>query len=144
VILELSTGVEQQCLLTGEITQIKYAELPNFQEVMAAGTAAALVPIRSITRKSDASDPKSLAASVKSHPRLSLSGDEETVTYIPENQDDAGPMCIKLLTQLKGIQLGKVKDEFGWCFPVAAEDGKKVVGEDEKNGTVPETVDQLD
>ncbi len=28
--------------------QIKYAELPTFKEVLAAGTAAALVPIRSI------------------------------------------------------------------------------------------------
>ncbi len=55
--------------LAADNLQIKYAELPNFQEVMAAGTAAALVPIRSITRRIDHSDPTSLAATVKKHAR---------------------------------------------------------------------------
>lgn len=66
-------------------------------------------------------------------PRVSTSGDEETITYIPEAQEDAGPVCIKLLTQLKGIQLGKVEDKFGWCFPVSEADGQKVVGQ--QNGS---------
>lgn len=112
---------------------------------MAAGTAAALVPIRSITRHMDPSSPQSLAATVKQHPRLSTSNGEETVTYIPESQEDAGSLCVKLLTQLKGIQLGKVQDQFGWCFRVEETDGKKVVGEDgSTKGTDGETVDQLD
>jgi len=59
---------------------------------MAAGTAAALVPIRSITRNSDS----------------------KTTSYIPESSEEPGPICVKLLTTLKGIQAGKIKDTFGW------------------------------
>lgn len=110
---------------------------------MAAGTAASLVPIRSITRRMAASDPKSLAATVQSHSRLSVdkAKGEETVTYIPDTQDDAGSLCLKLLSQLKGIQTGKVKDEFNWCFKVSAEDrqkakGHEVVTNEAKNGDV--------
>lgn len=95
---------------------------------MAAGTAAALVPIRSITRRIDSSSPQSLATTVKQHPRLTVGAGEETIQYIPASQEEPGPLCVKLLTQLKGIQLGKVKDEFGWCFGVSEEDGKKIAG----------------
>lgn len=59
---------------------------------MAAGTAAALVPIRSITRYSD----------------------NKTTEYIPSSSEDPGAICEKLLTTLKGIQAGKLKDTFGW------------------------------
>ncbi|KAI9734450.1 MAG: hypothetical protein M1818_006839 [Claussenomyces sp. TS43310] len=83
--------------------QIKYEELSSLSEVMAAGTAAALVPIRSITRKSRS----------------------ETSTFIPEGSEDAGPVCMKLLTTLKGIQQGKIKDSFGWCSTVKELDAKK-------------------
>ncbi len=114
-------------------------ELPEFSEVMAAGTAAALVPIRSITRRIDTSSPTSLASVVKTHPRLEVGAGQETITYMPESQEDAGPLCLRLLTQLKGIQLGKVKDEFGWCFPVSEEDGRKVADQQSHNGTNGET-----
>ncbi|OTA93852.1 hypothetical protein M434DRAFT_395237 [Hypoxylon sp. CO27-5] len=123
---------------------IKYAELPKFSEVMAAGTAAALVPVRSITRRIDPTSPQSISTAIGKHPRLSSEGGAEKVTYIPDTQEDAGSICLRLLTQLKGIQLGKVKDDFGWTFAVTREDGIKVTGETngaEKNG---ETVDQLD
>lgn len=97
---------------------------------MAAGTAASLVPIRSITRRLASSDPKSWAATVKSHTRLSLdaSKGEETVTYIPDSQEDAGPLCLKLLAQLKGIQAGKVEDKLGWCTKITDADRKKALG----------------
>lgn len=128
---------------TVEKKSIKYAELPTFSEVMAAGTAAALVPIRSITRRFDPKNPESITSAVKEHPRLSSTGGEETVTYVRPEQADAGPICLKLLSQLKGIQLGKVKDEFGWCYPVAEEDGKKIVGESPKVEGEP-TADQME
>jgi branched-chain amino acid aminotransferase len=111
---------------------------------MAAGTAAALVPIRSITRRVTPSTANSLAATVKQHPRLEVSVGQETITYVPESQEDAGPLCLKLLTSLKGIQLGKIKDDFSWCVTVVAEDGKKVVGELGPNGTNGHTVDQME
>lgn len=32
--------------------------------------------------------------------------------------DEPGPVCLKLLTTLKGIQMGKVEDKLGWCVEV--------------------------
>ena len=69
---------------------------------------------------------------------------EETVTYIPEGVEDAGPLCLRLLTQLKGIQVGKVDDKFGWRVEVSEEDGKKVVGTASNGNGEEQTVDQLD
>lgn len=105
---------------------------------MAAGTAAALVPIRSITRRIAPSLPPE-------HPRVSSRDGEETVTYIPEGSEEPGPLCTRLLAQLKDIQLGRTKDEFGWRFEVTEEDGRRVVGEpSQANGGGVQTVDQLD
>ncbi|GAB1741518.1 hypothetical protein D0862_06609 [Hortaea werneckii] len=78
-----------------EKRSIKYEELPKFNEVLAAGTAAALVPIKSITMRSK--------------------GDE---FKYQGGGDEPGPAIVKLLAQLKGIQSGKVKDTFGWCQEV--------------------------
>lgn len=79
---------------------IRYEELPTFTEVMAAGTAAALVPIKSITMKSR-------------NDKFSYQG----------GSDEPGPACVKLLTTLKGIQQGKVKDTFGWLEYVEEVEG---------------------
>lgn len=123
---------------------INYRELPDFVEVFAAGTAAALVPIRSVTRRVEPSSPQSLCVARPGHERLStLNKGEETVTYIPDGQADAGPLAIKLLTTLQGIQLGKLDDPFGWRFAVTEEDGKKVAKAPNGAGEV-ETVDQMD
>ena len=70
---------------------IKYEELPSFTEIMAAGTAAALVPIKSITMRS------------RNDKFLYQGG-----------SDEPGPACVRLLTTLKSIQQGKIKDQFGW------------------------------
>ncbi|KAK1758279.1 aminotransferase [Echria macrotheca] len=127
-----------------EKRSIKYSELPNFTEVMAAGTAAALVPIRSITRRASRNSPYSLPASAEGHARVTFKDDEQTVSYIPDGQEDAGSICLRLLTQLKGIQLGKIKDEFGWRFEVKEQDATAIAGEKQVgNGNGP-TVDQLD
>lgn len=77
--------------------QILYGELKDFDEVLAAGTAAALVPIKSIT-----SDSKN-----------------ETIDYITASEAP-GPICVRLLQTLKGIQAGTVKDSFGWLDQVQA------------------------
>lgn len=71
--------------------QIKYDELATFSEVAAAGTAAALVPIKSITMRS-----------------------RDDVFKYQGGGDEPGPAVTKLLAQLKAIQLGKVEDPFGW------------------------------
>ncbi|OCK80424.1 branched-chain amino acid aminotransferase II [Lepidopterella palustris CBS 459.81] len=106
-----------------ESRPIPYTELPTFSEVMAAGTAAALVPIKSIT--------------------LESAGDK----FVYQNgSDEPGPVCVKLLTTLKGIQQGKIKDTFGWLDEVkdpkgwangAVEHGNGVAANGEGN------VDQL-
>jgi branched-chain amino acid aminotransferase len=103
---------------------IKYGELSSFSEVFAAGTAAALVPIRSITRRRD--------------------GKTETLTYIPDGQEEPGPLFEKLLKHLKDIQLAKAEDKFNWRFPVSAAD-KEVAGAANggRNGDAT-TVDQMD
>ena len=88
---------------------------------MAAGTAAALVPIRSITRLSD----------------------NKTTSYLPESSEEPGPACLKLLTTLKGIQLGKIKDTFGWNSKVEGVDIKKYGAGEQANGVNDENVDQL-
>ena len=65
--------------------------MPGLSEVIAAGTAAALVPIRSITMKSK--------------------GDK--FQYIKETVKP-GPAFTNLLKTLKDIQLGKLDDTYGW------------------------------
>ncbi|PWW75184.1 branched-chain amino acid aminotransferase II [Tuber magnatum] len=73
--------------------KVKEAELEDLVEVIAAGTAAALVPVKSITKKS--------AAWTKVY------GGEEP-----------GEAFVALLDGLKGIQSGRDGDPFGWRVPV--------------------------
>jgi len=103
-----------------ECRSIKYAELPTFTEVMAAGTAAALVPIRSITCNSKS----------------------DKFSYIPDSSEEPGEICVKLLTNLKGIQQGKIKDSFGWNMPVKEVDVEKYTSKAGENG-VNGSVDKL-
>ena len=98
---------------------VEYEELPTFSEVMAAGTAAALVPVKSITTRSK--------------------GDK----FIYQNEsNEPGPACVKLLTTLKAIQQGKMKDTNGWLEYVpepkefASLDGATSNGTDVRNGNV--------
>ncbi|KAL2004743.1 hypothetical protein VTN00DRAFT_3271 [Thermoascus crustaceus] len=79
---------------------IPYSELSQFSEVMAAGTAAGLVPIRSITMKSK---------------------DEKFGFDVGEDGEGGGPICVRLLRLLQGIQTGRVEDRFGWLVEVDGE-----------------------
>ncbi|PGH20060.1 branched-chain amino acid aminotransferase [Polytolypa hystricis UAMH7299] len=83
---------------TVEIRPIKYEELPIFNEVMAVGTAAALVPIKSITCKSR--------------------GDKFVFGEEEGGATKAGPVCSELYSQLNGIQRGDRPDNFAWCEEV--------------------------
>ncbi|GAB7353284.1 hypothetical protein MBLNU459_g3788t1 [Dothideomycetes sp. NU459] len=80
---------------TVEKRAIKYDELSTFVEVFAAGTAAALVPIKSITMQSR----------------------NDTFQY-NGGSDEPGPVCVKLIETLQGIQRGKIDDTFGWLEKV--------------------------
>ncbi|KAE8422659.1 aminotransferase [Aspergillus pseudocaelatus] len=75
---------------TVEHRSVKYEELATFKEVMAVGTAAALVPIRSITR---------------------TSRDDH---FVYTEGTTAGPVCQQLYAALTKIQRGEVEDQFGW------------------------------
>lgn len=76
-------------------SQIPYEEIREFDEVLAAGTAAALVPIKSIT----------------------LSSKNDKISF-PAAEKEPGPACVKLLTTLRGLQQGKIEDKQGWLFRV--------------------------
>lgn len=104
-----------------EKRRIAYEELKEFDEVMAAGTAAALVPINSITMRSK----------------------NDKIVYDKHGDiEEPGPVCLKLLTTLKGIQQGKIKDQFGWLEAVQAPPkdiagiGNVANGVDAVNGSV--------
>ena len=78
-----------------ECRPIRYDELSSFTEVMAAGTAAALLPIKSITMMS------------------------KNDKFVYRNgSDEYGPICFKLLKTLQDIQQGKINDSFGWLEQV--------------------------
>lgn len=105
-----------------EVRPIPYEEIPKFTEIMAAGTAAALVPIKSITMNSK----------------------NDKFTY-RDGSDEVGPICDKLITTLKGIQSMKIKDSFGWLDVVQEVPGSKQSGANgdvESNG-VPKAPSQL-
>ncbi|KAI5241408.1 branched-chain amino acid aminotransferase [Aureobasidium subglaciale] len=95
---------------TVEKRAINYDELKSFDEVFAAGTAAALVPIKSITMKSR----------------------NDTFTYL--DSDEPGPACLKFLDHLKGIQTGRYEDKFGWNVKVEQVKGEEYGAEDETKG----------
>jgi len=94
---------------------IRYSELGDFGEVMAAGTFFSLVPIRSITRQT------SSRKLLEGH-RISRDSTSETVTYITEPWADGGPVFQKLLKEMRAIQRSQVKDEFRWRFVATEED----------------------
>ncbi|PWY87437.1 branched-chain-amino-acid aminotransferase [Aspergillus heteromorphus CBS 117.55] len=76
-----------------EKRSIPWTSVGEFTEVLAAGTAAAVVPIRSITRRSTG----------------------EKLEF------ESGPLCLELLTRLKGIQRGDFGDFFAhWVEAVKA------------------------
>ncbi|CAG8394511.1 unnamed protein product [Penicillium salamii] len=97
--------------------RVAYEELPEFDEVIAAGTAAALVPVGSITMQSR--------------------GDR--ITYKRGEQNQGGEVCVQLLQTLRGIQSGDVEDTFGWNYEVQATpqgwaEGYKETEQDDANG----------
>ncbi|KAF3482570.1 branched-chain-amino-acid aminotransferase 2 [Arthroderma uncinatum] len=83
---------ERLCNFKIERRAVLYDELSGFDEVMAAGTAAALVPIKSITMKSK----------------------DVKYEYDAGTNDEGGEVFKKLIKTLQGIQMGEVEDTFGW------------------------------
>lgn len=73
-----------------DVRRILYDELDVFTEVMACGTAAALVPLKSLHTKSNG----------------------QRITYL--ESDEPGPVCKELLQTYKAIQSGKISDPYGW------------------------------
>ena len=73
-----------------EKRQIPIDELETFEEVGACGTAAIINPIKKIIDNKEG----------------------KTYEYCPNNKP--GPICTKLYNELRSIQYGDAKDEFGW------------------------------
>lgn len=99
-----------------EKRSILYTELKDFTEVMAAGTAASLVPVKSITMRSR--------------------GDR--FEYCGKDDDEPGPICLKLLKTLREFQQGKIKDQFHWNMEVKAPPKHFMAASALLNGTVHE------
>jgi branched-chain amino acid aminotransferase len=51
-----------------------------------------------------------------------------------------GPVCVKLLETLRGLQQGKLEDKFGWLYNV---DKPAQWGQNQSNGNKEQTVDAL-
>jgi branched-chain amino acid aminotransferase len=81
-----------------EKRRVGYEELGQFDEVIAAGTAAAMVPVRSITMRSKC----------------------DKFQYRCGDQGQGGEVCVKLLQTLRGIQSGTIKDAWGWNMEIQA------------------------
>jgi branched-chain amino acid aminotransferase len=96
-----------------EKRRIPYAELKEFDEVFAAGTAAALVPIKSITMKSK----------------------NDKFDYNSGADEAGGEVCRNLLKVLKGIQNGTAEDKFGWTVLVQPPPVAFVEAAKQANGT---------
>ena len=79
-----------------ERRRIPYEELKEFKEVMAAGTAAALVPIRSISMKSR----------------------NDKFSYDVGQDNGGGEVFKQLIQTLQGIQRGDLEDKFGWLVDI--------------------------
>lgn len=106
-----------------ECRPISYGELPSFAEVMCAGTAAALLPVKSITMRSK----------------------NEKISY-RDGSDEYGPIYQKLMRTLQGIQQGKIKDTFGWLDYVGEPKdfpSKPATNGVETSNEVENTVDKL-
>lgn len=102
-----------------EKRSVKYEEIREFDEVIAAGTAAGLVPVRSITMKSR--------------------GEKWGFECGDGGKGEGGPVCRRLMGLLQGIQTGEVEDVFGWNWEVREVEGmmgreNEGVGEGEENG----------
>ncbi|KAH8147359.1 uncharacterized protein LAJ45_08515 [Morchella importuna] len=98
-----------------EVRPVPLTELSTFTEVMAAGTAAALVPIKSITMKS-------------TNMKIDYCGDEP------------GEGVLALLKTLKGVQTGNLPDTFGWLEKVVEPPTTGVEGH--KGGSGEESISQ--
>ncbi|DAA73596.1 TPA_exp: Uncharacterized protein A8136_4625 [Trichophyton benhamiae CBS 112371] len=77
-----------------EIRPVPYSELPYFTEVLAAGTAAMILPVKSITRRS-------------------------TGNTFEFAVNGPGEGCKKLSKALLDVQKGIVKSDLGWLWQVS-------------------------
>ncbi|KAJ4319695.1 hypothetical protein N0V94_003754 [Neodidymelliopsis sp. IMI 364377] len=97
--------------------RVAYTELGDFSEVLGTGTAVGLINIRSITRR------KSGRAVLRPESGILHSTDAvETFTYVSDKDGSAGYAYRRLSDELRGIQFGKVRDQFGWQIEVREED----------------------
>ena len=103
--LPAQTAVFRDCLLLRE--KIKFDEVPTFSEIFAVGTAACLVPVRSITRRSTRQKFSFGAA-----------------------QTAPGPLCEALSKKLDAVMRGQATDSFNWGYAIG---GKEQATEEDRS-----------
>ena len=95
--------------------KIKFDEIPTFSEIFAVGTAACLVPVRSITRRS--TQQKFSFAAAETAP---------------------GPLCEALSKKLDAVMRGQATDSFSWGYVI----GGKERATEEDRGQLSELVSE--
>ncbi|PWY99735.1 branched-chain amino acid aminotransferase II [Testicularia cyperi] len=117
---------EKLCGWTVELRQVAFDELKqdSFQELMAAGTAAGITPVRSMSYNSE--------KPVLQHEKLSAEGPKYVLPSSNEikridfgDGKTAGDCARRLFDELTSYQCGDQEDKFGWLWPaegIVAED----------------------
>lgn len=67
---------------------------------------------------------------------ITMKSRNDTFNYL--SSDEPGPVCLKLLDNLKGIQTGRLEDKFGWNVKVEHVSRESLEGKDDetKGGNV--------
>lgn len=65
----------------------------------------------------------------------------ETFTYL--SSDEPGPVCLKLLDNLKGIQTGRLEDKFGWNVKIERVSRESLEGGRNDDQVKDDNVDEL-
>ncbi|SOV03655.1 related to branched-chain amino acid aminotransferase [Ustilago sp. UG-2017a] len=119
---------EKLCGWKVELRQVAFEELKQnkFAEFMAAGTAAGITPVRSMSYNSHKPQLQHEKLS-KEGPKYTLPAENKIVRIDFGDGKTAGECSQRLFDELTSYQCGDQEDKFGWLWPaegIVAEDAK--------------------
>ncbi|KAJ1026699.1 hypothetical protein NDA16_002297 [Ustilago loliicola] len=117
---------EKLCGWKVDLRQVAFEELKQnkFVEFMAAGTAAGITPVRSMSYNSHKPELQHEKLS-KEGPKYTFPADNKVVRIDFGNGKTAGECSQRLFDELTSYQCGDQEDRFGWLWPaegIVAED----------------------
>lgn len=112
-----------------DLRQVAFEELKQgkFEEFMAAGTAAGITPVRSISYNSHKPQLEQKERLSADGPKFSFPKENEVVRIDFGDGKTAGECSQRLFEELTSYQCGDREDKFGWLWPsegIVAEDAK--------------------